>query len=138
MGSKISGDFASEGTLEAHENDGGSECFKCGQVFNCGQVCKDNFNLRNHILSHYYQVFFQVLPDSKPYPCPICDSHKRDRITLARHYAFVHKKIFEMTDVTPEHLGGARIGSKGVAQPRAKPQKKEEKPISRYDSDSDD
>ena len=130
--SNISGGFASQGTVKAHENDGGPECFKCGQV------CKDNSNLKNHILSHYYQVFYEVLPDSKPYPCPICDSHSRDRITLVRHYAFTHKKFFEMTDVTPEHLGGARIGSKGVAAPRAKPQKKEEKPITRYDSDSDD
>ena len=133
--SGVSGGFASQGTVKAHENDGGPECFKCGQV------CKDNSNLKNHILSHYYQVFYDVLPDSKPYPCPICESTSRDRITLVRHYAFTHKKFFEMTDVTPEHLGGARIGSKGVAPPRAKPQKKavtEDKPINRYDSDSDD
>merc|ERR1719362_520250 len=133
--SGVSGGFASQGTVKAHENDGGPECFKCGQV------CKDNSNLKNHILSHYYQVFYDVLPDSKPYPCPICESTSRDRITLVRHYAFTHKKFFEMTDVTPEHLGGARIGSKGVAPPRAKPQKKavtEDRPINRYDSDSDD
>merc|ERR1719232_1536923 len=110
--------FASQGTVKAHDNEGGPECFKCGQV------CKDNSNLKNHVLSHYYQVFYEVLPDSKPYPCPICESTSRDRITLVRHYAFTHKKFFEMTDVTPEHLGGARIGSKGVAPPRAKPQKK--------------
>merc|ERR1711997_552289 len=98
--SGLSTGFASQGTVKAHENDGGPECFKCGQV------CKDNSNLKNHVLSHYYQVFYDVLPDSKPYPCPLCESTSRDRITLVRHYAFTHKKFFEMTDVTPEHIAG--------------------------------
>ena len=114
---------ASQGSGKAHENDRGPVCFKCDQV------CKDNYNLRNHILSHYYQVFYKVLPDSKPYPCPKCDRHSRDRITLVRHFAFAHKKLFEMTDVTQEHLGGARIKSKSVAPSRAKPQKKEDKAL---------
>ena len=126
--SGLSTGFASQGTVKAHENDGGPECFKCGQV------CKDNSNLKNHVLSHYYQVFYDVLPDSKPYPCPLCESTSRDRITLVRHYAFTHKKFFEMTDVKPEHLGSSRIGSKGVVKKLVK----EEKPISRYDNDSDD
>ena len=94
------GGFASQGTVKTHDNETGPECFKCGQI------CKDNSNLKNHVLSHYYQVFYEVLPDSKPYPCPDCDSTSRDRITLVRHYAFTHKKLFEMTDVTPEHIAG--------------------------------
>ena len=28
----------------------------------------------------------------------------RDKIVLARHYAFFHKKIFDMTELTPEDL----------------------------------
>merc|ERR1712062_263495 len=52
------------------------------------------------------QVFYEVLPDSKPFPCPDCDSTSRDRITLVRHYAFTHKKLFEMTDVTPDLIAG--------------------------------
>ena len=94
------GGFASQGTVKTHDNELGPECFKCGQI------CKDNSNLKNHVLSHYYQVFYEVLPDSKPYPCPDCDSKSRDRITLVRHYAFTHKKLFEMTDVTPELIAG--------------------------------
>ena len=94
------GGFASQGTVKTHDNETGPECFKCGQI------CKDNSNLKNHVLSHYYQVFYQVLPDSKPFPCPECESTSRDRITLVRHYAFTHKKLFEMTDVTPEHIAG--------------------------------
>ena len=108
--------FAAQGTVKAHDNEGGPECFKCGQV------CKDNSNLKNHVLSHYYQVFYDVLPDSKPYPCPICGNTSRDRITLVRHYAFSHKMFFEMTDVTPEHIAGSKIGSQG-----ARVQKKKKK-----------
>ena len=94
------GGFASQGTVKAHDNETGPECFKCGQI------CKDNSNLKNHVLSHYYQVFYDVLPDSKPFPCPECGNTSRDRITLVRHFAFTHKKLFEMTDVTPEHFAG--------------------------------
>ena len=94
------GGFASQGTVKSHDNESGPECFKCGQI------CKDNSNLKNHVLSHYYQVFYEVLPDSKPYPCPDCGNTSRDRITLVRHYAFTHKKLFEMTDVTPELIAG--------------------------------
>ena len=40
-----------------------------------------------------------------PFTCPECSREgSRDRITLARHYAFAHNKLFEMTDVTPEML----------------------------------
>ena len=40
-----------------------------------------------------------------PFTCPECSREGwRDRITLARHYAFAHNKLFEMTDVTPEML----------------------------------
>ena len=40
-----------------------------------------------------------------PFTCPECDKDaSRDRITLTRHYAFAHNKLFEMTDVTPEML----------------------------------
>ena len=94
------GGFASQGTVKSHDNESGPECFKCGQI------CKDNSNLKNHVLSHYYQVFYEVLPDSKPYPCPDCGNTSRDRITLVRHYAFTHKKLFKMTDVTPELIAG--------------------------------
>ena len=116
--SSMSLGFATQGTVKAHDNEGGPECFKCGQV------CKDNSNLKNHVLSHYYQVFYEVLPDSKPYPCPLCESTSRDRITLVRHYAFTHKKLFEMTDISPEDIAGSRVGSKGSQASKA-PKKNE-------------
>ena len=117
-----SGGFASQGTVKAHDNEGGPECFKCGQV------CKDNANLKNHVLSHYYQVFYDVLPDSKPYECTICDKPNRDRITLVRHFAFSHNKFFEMTDVTADDLGGmGKRGGQGPRPPKPKPVSSETK-----------
>jgi len=76
------------------------KCPTCGQWFGF----KDNSNLRSHVMSHYYHLFFKVLPASKPFPCPICGKVNRDRCTLARHYAFTHEKIFDMTDLSPGDL----------------------------------
>ena len=87
------------GRVRAHDNTSGPKCFKCGEI------CKNLGNLKNHVLSHYYQVFYDEIPDSKPYKCPLCkDHHSMDRITLIRHFAFYHKKLFVMTDVTPEDI----------------------------------
>ena len=77
---------------------GGYLCPKCGQAF------KDKTAVKRHVLSHYYHIFFSVLTNSKPFPCPMCGKLNRDRIVLARHYAFTHKKIFDMTELTPEDL----------------------------------
>ena len=45
-----------------------------------------------------------------PFTCPECSREGlRDRFTLARHYAFAHNKLFEMTDVTPEMLNMSNI-----------------------------
>ena len=56
------------------------------------------------MLTHYQQVFFDVLPDKWPFNCPIYDQTSKDRVSLARHYAFFQEKIFELTDLTPETL----------------------------------
>jgi len=70
----------------------------------CGD-CKDKKdNFKNHFLSHYYHVFNSVLPSSPPYTCPECKSLSRDKITLLRHYAWTHKKMYTMTDVTEDKL----------------------------------
>ena len=42
----------------------GPPCFKCDVV------CKDMSHLKNHILSHFYDQFYAILPGSKPYQCP--------------------------------------------------------------------
>ena len=59
---------------------------------------------KNHVVSHFYSVIYPHLPKSKPYKCPLCINPKRDIVTLARHYALGHKKLFELTDVTPKDL----------------------------------
>merc|ERR1711872_1045725 len=65
-----------EGKVKSHTNLDGPICFKCAQV------CKDISNLKNHVLSHYYQDFYAKLPSNKPFECPICNKPNRDRITL--------------------------------------------------------
>jgi len=102
------------GSVQLHDNVTGPRCFKCDQV------CKDNSNYKNHILSHYYREFDKHIPQIKPFECPICSKPSRDKITLIRHYAFTHQKMFELTDITPEQL--LPPGSSGTPKtPRAKP-----------------
>merc|ERR1719266_2124049 len=102
------------GSVQEHDNEAGPECFKCGQV------CKDNSNLRNHVLSHYYRIFDPLIPQTKPFPCPECEKPSRDKITMIRHFAFTHGKLFELTEVTPAHL------ITGGGTPRKKREKKVE------------
>ena len=74
------------------------------QCPNCG-VCKDKKDtFKNHFLSHYKKSFTSILPSSPPYDCPEaeCKNSSRDKISLMRHYAFAHKKMFTMTDVTED------------------------------------
>ena len=47
-------DFASRGSVKQHDNWDGPACPKCNQI------CKNKEGLRNHVLSHYYEVFFEV------------------------------------------------------------------------------
>merc|ERR1712098_575148 len=68
----------------------------------------------------------------------LCDKPNRDRITLVRHYAFTHNKVFEMTDVTSDDLGGMgkRMGSKGPQAP--KPSKPKSESVISSDKSKDD
>ena len=71
----------------------------------CRYSCKSNSNyIKNHILSHHYSDFRFILPSCPPYTCPECHREVRDKITLTRHYAFTHKKLFEVTNLTEEKL----------------------------------
>lgn len=63
----------------------GLDCFKCGKD------CKNKMELRHHVLTHFYADFYSCLPSSKPFSCPVCCAVSRDRISLVRHYAFVHE-----------------------------------------------
>ena len=69
-----------------------------GSDFGC-RFCEETFdktaNLRNHVLNHFKEPLMELLPNKKPYDCPMCSTTSRDKITLLRHVAFTHKKVFE-------------------------------------------
>jgi len=89
---------SSDGECERKDTIRSSKCPKCDRKF------KMKSFLRTHALSHYYQVFYDVLPDSHPFQCPICGKKNQSRVMLVRHYAFVHRKVFQLTDLTPEEI----------------------------------
>ena len=70
----------------------------------CGDSKDTRSNFKNHLLTHYADIFNPLLPSASPYKCPKCDKQFRDKISLMRHYAFYHKKMYEMTDLTEESL----------------------------------
>jgi len=70
----------------------------------CGVFKEKLPNFRNHILTHYTEVFNPILPSSPPYICPECQALSRDKITLMRHLAFAHKKMFTLTDITEDNF----------------------------------
>merc|ERR1711915_355575 len=63
------------------------QCRKCDQILN------NYMHAKRHFLSHYYYVFDGLLPSNT---CPICKKDHRDGSTLRTHYAFAHKKLFEL------------------------------------------
>ena len=75
--------------------------------FKCS-ICSKSYHvrtiLRHHVVSHFYSKFYPHLPCSRPFKCPLCSYSTRDRISLARHYAIGHQKIYEHTQLTPADL----------------------------------
>jgi len=65
----------SKSSVAMQDNLTGPRCPKCDQV------CKDQNNLKNHVLSNYYEDFYRVTLDTKPFACPTCGKEHRDRIT---------------------------------------------------------
>ncbi len=65
--------------------------------------CEENFekvsNLKNHVVNHFKKEMLAELPPCKPFACPCCPQISRDKITLLRHYAFTHRKIYEYCKV---------------------------------------
>ena len=70
----------------------------------CDKKCNKSYNLKNHILSHFYDKFESIVPNSKPFACPTCGAESRDRIDILRHLAFTHKKLYEVTHLTEEEM----------------------------------
>jgi len=97
-------------------------CPKCGRTFKYKRSSHESLN--RHILSHYYKVFFDVLPRCKPFPCPICGKFSRDRFTMVRHYAFTHKMVYKLTDLSPEDLPGIADRGSGASMSESRLLKK--------------
>ena len=55
-------------------------------------------NLKNHVLNHFKDELLKDLPTTVPFQCPIahCSRKSRDKISMLRHYAFGHRKVFEI------------------------------------------
>ena len=64
----------------------------------CPKILDTRPRMREHVLNHYKQQLLLSLPRKHPFTCPVCNSHKRDKITLLRHYAFTHKYIHEFSN----------------------------------------
>jgi len=92
----------------------GENNFDC---YNCGKDCNNRRELKHHVLSHFYPEFYARLPSSKPFSCPVCANVSRDRISLVRHFAFVHEEIYKYC--TKEQLtnGKGEDESPGFTQP---------------------
>ena len=73
----------------------------------CGKGLSHQKRVRYHMLSHYYGMFAEVLPVEYGSDCPDCFQSFRDRSSLLRHYAFVHKHIFEVTGKPIEYFSSA-------------------------------
>ena len=52
--------------------------------------------MKHHVLDHFKEKLLAKLPTRGPFTCPECSSNCRDRREILRHYAFVHKKIYEI------------------------------------------
>ena len=73
----------------------------------CGKGLSHQKRVRYHMLSHYYGMFAEVLPVEYGSDCPDCFHSFRDRSSLLRHYAFVHRHVFEVTGKPIEYFSSA-------------------------------
>ena len=64
----------------------------------CTSGHENALGLKNHVLNHFKDQLNQHLPSCAPFLCPECKNPNRDKITILRHYAFGHKKVFDLVD----------------------------------------
>ena len=86
---------------------------KPGQLRKC-TFCSNQYdktsNMKNHTLNHFLEKIKSFLPKNKPFQCPTCGLVQRDIITLARHYAFTHKNVYDYC--SEEELRGVPVNKK--------------------------
>lgn len=84
---------------------------KAGSLRKC-TFCSNQYdktsNMKNHTLNHFLEKIKAFLPKNKPFQCPTCGLVQRDIITLARHYAFTHKNVYNYC--SEEELRGIPLG----------------------------
>ena len=78
--------------------------------FKCDKELRTLNNMKNYVLSHHYPLFEPLVPKAKPYSCSECGQKSRDKITLMRHLAFAHSKLFLLTEVRREQLVAGKAG----------------------------
>ena len=95
----------------------------------CDKIEIKRENMKNHSLNHFKEKLNSIIPPESlvaPFPCPFfpeChdpkDSSKpkchRDKVTFQRHFAFQHRKIYEICSY--EDLMGEEIDEDSEGQP---------------------
>ena len=64
----------------------------------CTSGHENSNGLKNHVLNHFKDQLIKHLPSCTPFLCPECQAPQRDKITCLRHYAFSHKKVYDLVD----------------------------------------
>jgi len=77
------------------------ELFSCPK---CDKKFRKRWDMRKHAVFHFRNLFYELLPDKEPFSCPVCQMICSRKQTLMRHYALGHKKVLQLTDLTPEDL----------------------------------
>ena len=72
--------------------------FHCHRCRFCISGHENALGLKNHVLNHFKDQLNKHLPSCAPFLCPECKNPNRDKITILRHYAFGHKKVFDLVD----------------------------------------
>ena len=105
----IDGDYVPRGLSDS----------KPGQLRKC-TFCSNQYdktsNMKNHTLNHFLEKIKAFLPKNKPFQCPTCGLVQRDIITLARHYAFTHKNVYDYC--SEEELRGIPVGKSSMDDDR--------------------
>lgn len=96
------GDLAPDADLVNNKDPSkAQEFFSCPK---CDKKFRMRWDMRKHVLSHYKELFYALLPDKEPFCCPVCQHICGRRQSLMRHYALGHHKVFQLTDLAPEDL----------------------------------
>ena len=69
----------------------------------CKKYYTEKTKLKHHVLTHFVKEF-EVIPESKPYSCPICQAEHDQRYLLLYHYAYHHQQLYKLTNLKNKFL----------------------------------